>query len=103
MWEASLGGILQVWEFRGGRKLGGQCSAFWLSHYSPPVSREPINFPSYSLRTVTAQALQEKVDMILEKRALELVMNPGPGPGITNVLTHFFCTYAKKMAIVCNH
>ena len=25
------------------------------------------------------------------------------GPGITNVLTHFFLCVRKKMAIVCNH
>ena len=26
-----------------------------------------------------------------------------PGPGITNVLTHFFLCVSKKMAIICNH
>ena len=39
----------------------------------PPVSQEPLEFPSYGSGCVRARAFQEKVDKMLEKGTLELV------------------------------
>ena len=48
-------------------------------HHLPPMLQEPLEFPSYSLRSLKAQAFQDEVDKMLGKSALELVKIPGPG------------------------
>ena len=42
-------------------------------HHLPLVSRESVEFPSYSSWSVKAQALQEEVGRMLQKGALELI------------------------------
>ena len=37
-------------------------------YHLPPVLQEPIKFPSYSSGPVRAQALQQEVDKMLEKK-----------------------------------
>ena len=48
-------------------------------HHLPPVSWEPLEYPSYGLRSVKAQALQDKVEKMLEKSTLELAGCAGLG------------------------
>ena len=42
-------------------------------HHLPPVSQEPVEFPSYSSGSAKAQALQAEVDKMLEKGDLGVV------------------------------
>ena len=48
-------------------------------HNLPPVSQDPVGFPSYGLRSTKAQALQAEVGKVLEEGALHVVDLPGPG------------------------
>ena len=41
-------------------------------HRPPSITREPGKFPSYSLGSLNAQALQEAVDKTLEKGVVEI-------------------------------
>ena len=50
-----------------------------LFHHLPPVVREPVEFPSCSSGSAKAQALWEEVNKMLQKGALELSHQPGPG------------------------
>ena len=55
-------------------------SGFWIPfHHPPPVVREPIEFPSYGSGSAKAQGLQDEVDKMLKKCALELIPQPGLG------------------------
>ena len=63
------------------RQRTGWCKAFvpggyHIPFHHQPVSREPIKFLSYGLRSVKAQALQGGVDKMLEKGFLELIDCP---------------------------
>ena len=48
-------------------------------HHQPLLSWELVKFPSYALGSLTAQALQAKVDETLEKGSLEVIDLMGPG------------------------
>ena len=45
----------------------------------PPLSRTPISFPTYRAGSPRAQALQQEVEGMLAKGALEIARDPGPG------------------------
>ena len=45
----------------------------------PPLSRTPVSFPTYRAGSPRAQALQQEVEGMLAKGALEIARNPGPG------------------------
>ena len=56
------------------------CSGYLaLFHHFPPVSEELTEFSSCGSGSVKAQALQEEVNKMLGKGALEMVEHPGPG------------------------
>ena len=56
------------------------CFGYWIPFcHLPPVAREPIEFPFYISGSAKAQALQDEVDKMLQKGALEFVYQPGPG------------------------
>ena len=48
-------------------------------HHLPPVSQEPWEFPSCALGSVRVLALRDEVSKILQKGAVELVNQSGPG------------------------
>ena len=43
------------------------------------MAQVPIEFSSYGLGSAKAQALQDEVDMMLQKNTLELIHELGPG------------------------
>ena len=45
----------------------------------PPLSRTPVLFPTYRAGSPWAQALQQEVEAMLAKGALEIALDPGPG------------------------
>ena len=45
----------------------------------PPLSRTPVSFPTYRAGSPRAQALQQEVEAMLAKGALEIARDPGPG------------------------
>ena len=47
-------------------------------HHLPPVSQVPVELLSATLGTVRALALQEEVNKMLLKGAVEIVQHPGP-------------------------
>ena len=54
----------------------GYCIPF---HRHPPLSPVPIDFPSYRGNKEKFSALQEEVNQMLAKQAIEPVLNPNPG------------------------
>ena len=48
-------------------------------HHLPPMAWDPVEFPSYSLGSVKAEAFQEGMDKMLQKGILELVHQPSVG------------------------
>ena len=45
----------------------------------PPLSRTPVSFPTYRAGSPRAQALQQEVEAMLAKGALEIARDPDPG------------------------
>ena len=45
----------------------------------PPLSRTPVSFPTYRAGSPRAKALQQEVEGMLAKGALEIARDPGPG------------------------
>ena len=45
----------------------------------PPLARTPVSFPTYRAGSPRAQALQQEVEAMLAKGALEIARDPGPG------------------------
>ena len=45
----------------------------------PPLSRTPVSFPTYQAGSPQAQVLQQEVEAMLAKGALEIARDPGPG------------------------
>ena len=45
----------------------------------PPLARTPVSFPMYRAGSPRAQALQQEVEAMLAKGALEIARDPGPG------------------------
>ena len=48
-------------------------------HHLPPVSLDPRDLPSCSLESLQVLALQEEIDKMIQKGALEIVDQPGLG------------------------
>ena len=45
----------------------------------PPLSRNPVSFPTYRAGFPRAQALRQEVEAMLVKGALEIARDPDPG------------------------
>ena len=65
------------------RDLGGDCSSDGyrvpFTDSPPPLARTPVSFPTYRAGSPRAQALQQEVEAMLAKGALEIARDPGPG------------------------
>ena len=87
-WDASMkfditllwvGGVLGwIWMWRcWSRAMDHQCAPLQLP-CTPSLSLTPVKFPPYGLRSLKTQELQNKVDEMLTKDALELLPNKIP-------------------------
>ena len=63
-------------------------------YHFPPASHEPIEFPSLSLGSGKAQALEGEVVTVLEKEATEMVENSG--------LSHSQLFLSRRWKLVIN-
>ena len=73
---------LEFLEILWGRGLDRGRSSLWISHsFPPPLTcvEGMVRVPFLQLRIGKGSALQEEVDKMLEKSALELVDHLGPG------------------------